>query len=187
MKRPLFWPALAGLLLLSGGALAAGPWTGAYVGFQAGINRNRTDHYGAENAFTLGINGGYDYQVSRHFVAGGDLFFDDNAKRTHSFDICPPCGTRDYGSRVYGIDGMLGFPVGVTGRFMPYLKVGYGHMEGTGDASGSDSAWRAGAGLQWRATLPVSVSIQYMHAKYGDSDNWKNDNFTLGVTYHFRR
>ena len=187
MKRPLYWTALAGLFLLPAGALAAGPWTGGYVGFEAGINRNQTDHYSAENALTLGIDGGYDYQLSRHLVAGGGLFFNDNAKRNHSFDICPPCGSRDYGSRVYGIDGMIGFPVGMTGGFMPYLKLGYGHMEGTGDASGSDSAWRFGAGLQWRATMPVSVSVQYVHARYGNSDNWENNNFTLGVTYHFRR
>lgn len=69
---------------------------------------------------------------------------------------------------------------------MPYAKLGYAHMEGTGSASGGDSTWRIGAGLAWRATQSVSLSVECMHAKYGSSSgHWKNDNLMLGVTYLF--
>lgn len=191
MKRTLSAAALGGMLMLPALASAAAAypyyWTGGYIGFDAGVNRSDRDHFSTENALALGLNGGYDYQVSPHFVAGGGLFYEINSKRDHAFRPCPPCGGSNYGSNVYGVDGMLGFPVGMTGGFMPYVKLGYAHMEGTGDASGSDSTWRIGGGLAWRASLPVSISVQYMHAQYGsNSGHWKNDNLTLGVTYHFR-
>jgi len=185
MRRTVVLTALTGLLLAPALAVAAGPysWTGAYVGAAAGVNKTDLDNFSSENTLTLGIDGGYNYQVSEHFVAGGDVFYNYNKQTDHTFSLG---GTSHFGSNVYGVDGLVGFPVGMTGAFMPYAKLGYGHLEATGDASGSDNALRIGAGLAWKVSMPVSVSIQYMHAKYGSSsDNWKNDNLTLGVSYHF--
>lgn len=187
MKRSFLLTTLSGLLLVPAVALAAGPysWTGPYVGAESGINRTQTDDFSSRNTLTLGVKGGYNYQVSEHFVVGGDVFYNFNKKTDHSFVYG---GTANFGSNVYGIDGLVGFPVGENGAFMPYVKLGYGHLEATGDASGSDHAVRIGGGLEWRFSQPLSFSVQYMHAKYGsDSDNWKNDNLTFGVSYHFGR
>lgn len=185
MELKFLIPALAGLLLLP--ALAMGQdrysWTGPYVGADIGINRTRVDQFGAENALTLGLNGGYNYQLSQLLVVGGDIFYEYNRQKDHDFQSGRAA---HFGSNVYGVAGLVGFPVGMVGAFMPYIKLGYGHLQGTGDASGSDNAWRVGAGLAWRLGLPVSVSIEYMHAEYGGgSGNWKNENLTLGVSYHF--
>lgn len=175
----------AGLVLAPALAFAAPPadWTGAQVGAQVGWTQTNVDGFSSENALSLGVQGGYNFQFNRHIVVGGDVFYNWNQKKDHSF---AGGGSANFGSNVYGVDGLVGFPVGEGGRFMPYLKVGYGHLEGSGDASGSDNAWRYGAGLQWRMDTPVSFYVQYMHQKFGSSSgNWKNDTFALGASYHF--
>lgn len=185
MKRIMKF-GIAGLVLTPAMALAAmpGEWTGPYVGGQVGWTQTKTDHFSSENALNLGVLGGYTAQLSEHLTVGGDVFYQWNQQKDHSFSPGP--GTSHFGSTVYGVDGMVGFPVGEMGRFMPYVKLGYGSLHGTGDASGTESAVRYGAGLAWRLSTPVSVSFQYMHQKFGSSsDNWKNDTFSLGVAYHF--
>ena len=185
MKRSGYlW--MAGLILMPAMALAAAPseWTGAYVGGQVGWTKTNVDLFSSENALNIGVFGGYNYQVSAHFVVGGDLFYEWNQKKKHSFG--GGIGTSDFGSEVYGVDGLVGFPVGEQGNFMPYLKVGYGHLKATGDASGSENDMRYGAGLQWRLSNPFSLSVQYMYQKLGSSSgNWKNETFAVGATYHF--
>ncbi len=185
MKR-LGYMCLAGLILMPAMALAAWPsaWTGAYVGGQAGMTQTRVDGFSNENALHLGIFGGYNYQVSERFVVGGDVSYGWNRQKSHTAST--GLGSLRFGSDVYGLDGLLGFPVGGQGEFMPYLKIGYGHLEGTGGASGSDSNVRYGAGLEWRLSRPFSVSVQYMYLKLGSSSsNWRNETFTLGAIYHF--
>jgi len=185
MKRSgYFW--VAGLMLMPAMVLAATPseWTGAYVGGQMGWTQTKVDAFSSENALNLGVLGGYNFQLTEHVVVGGDLFYTWNQKKDHTFSGGP--AKANFGSDVYGVDGMVGFPVGEQGHFMPYLKVGYGHLEGTGDASGSDDAMRYGAGLQWRLNNPISFSFQYMYQKFGSSSgNWKNETFAFGATYHF--
>ena len=75
---------LAGTSLATGAALAANPvnWTGFYVGAQAGYsNLNSVETFGDSptSAYTLGGNGasvgvfgGYDFQVGSMFVLGVD-------------------------------------------------------------------------------------------------------------------
>ncbi len=185
MKR-IFLIGIAGLLLAPALAFGAIPsnWTGAQVGAQVGWTKTSLDGFSSENALSLGVQGGYNYQLNRHVVVGGDLFYEWNQKKDHTFALFN--SKTNFGSNVYGVDGLVGFPVGQEGRFMPYLKVGYGHLEGTGAASGSDNAWRYGAGLQWRMDAPVSLYAQYMYQKFGaSSGNWKNETFAFGAIYHF--
>ena len=165
-------------------AASASEWTGPYAGGQIGWTQTRVDGFSSENALHLGALGGYNFQVSEHFVVGGDIFYEWNEEKRHKFGGGP--ASSKFGSDVYGVDGLLGFPVGEQGRIMPYLKIGYGHLEGTGDASGSDNHIRYGAGLQWRMNSPVSVYLQYMYQKFGSSSgDWKNETFAVGAAYHF--
>lgn len=176
------------LLLLPAAAFAVypGQWTGPYVGAHAGLNNSSLDNFSSENAFTAGIFAGYDVQLSRNIVLGGDIFYDWNQDTGHELCMQGQCGNVNFGSNVYGVDGRLGFPMGNNSQFMPYVKVGYAHLKVSGDASGSDNGWRLGGGLEWRLTPNVSVIFQYMHEKYGeDVGNWKNDNFTAGVGFRF--
>lgn len=91
------------------------------------------------------------------------------------------------GSNAYGIDGLIGFPVGLANNLMPYIKVGYGHLDVTGDnVSGSDNHLRYGAGLEWMLGDSLGLTFQYTYAKYGDDvGDWKNSNFVVGVNFHF--
>ena len=185
MKR-LGYMCLTGLILIPAMAFAASPseWTGPYAGGQIGWTQTKVDGFSSENALNLAVFGGYNYQITEHFVVGGDIFYGWNAQKRHTFGGGPH--SSKFGSTVYGVDGLLGFPVGEQGRFMPYVKIGYGHLEGTGDASGGDDDVRYGAGLQWRLNRPISLSIQYMYQKFGSSSgNWKNETFAFGAIYHF--
>lgn len=169
-------------------AVVPGQWTGPYVGIQAGLNRTDLDNFSSENAFTAGIRTGYDVQLSDHFLAGGDVFYEWNQDKDHQTCIAGAgCAGVNLGSNVYGVEGKIGFPLGLSGNFLPYVKLGYAHLDITGDnASGSDNGWRYGAGIAWSLTDSTSLTFQYIHAKYGsDVGNWKNDNFTVGLNFHF--
>lgn len=183
--------ATAALLLVPAGAFAAipGTWTGPYVGVQAGWNKSSLNDFSSESAFTSGLRAGYNVQLSDHFVVGGDVFYEWNQDKDHQTCFPGlPCASVNLGSNVYGVEGLVGFPIGLTGNFMPYVKIGYGHLDVTGDnnVSGSDSDWRYGAGLEWILTDSLGLTFQYTYAKYGDDvGDWKNSNFTLGVNFHF--
>ncbi|MGH8273858.1 MAG: porin family protein [Gammaproteobacteria bacterium] len=169
-------------------ALVPGQWTGPYVGVQAGVNRTNLDQFSSENAFTAGIRAGYDAQISDHFVVGGDVFYEWNQDTNHQTCIAGAgCASVNLGSKVYGVEGKIGFPLGPTDNFMPYVKLGYSHLDVTGDnASGSDNAVRYGVGIAWSLIDSTTLSLQYTHGKYGsDVGNWKNDNVTVGLNFHF--
>lgn len=174
------------LMMAPAFTLAATPseWTGAYVGGQIGWTQTKVDLFSSENALNLGIFAGYNYQFAEHVAVGGDVFYDWNENKDHTFR--GGVGISHFGSDVYGVDGLVGFPVGYEGRFMPYVKIGYAHLEATGDASGSDDDWRYGAGFQWRLSTQVSAYVQYMYMKLGSaSGHWRNETYALGVAYHF--
>ncbi len=200
MKTFCLRVASAALLLAPVAAFAAmpGPWTGPYVGVQAGLNRTSLSDFklpggatasvSTENAFTLGLRAGYNVQLSDHFAIGGDVFYEWNQDKDHQ--VCTPgfgCPNTNMGSNVYGVDALFGFPVGFANNFMPYVKIGYGHLDVTGDnVSGSDNDWRYGAGIEWVIGDSLGLIFQYTYAKYGDDvGDWENSNFTLGVNFHF--
>ncbi|MDN5865487.1 MAG: outer membrane beta-barrel protein, partial [Gammaproteobacteria bacterium] len=171
-------------------ALAAPPgiWTGPYVGARAGVNFGSSDSFDTERAFTFGVEAGYDFQLSPHFVLGGDAFYEWNQDMDHGYCAQGNCQTVSIGSNVYGVEARFGFPVGVSGRFMPYLKLGYARVNFTGDANQCDNGWRYGVGLAFfvGSGNAFSLNVQYSYQKLGsDSDDWSNGNLTLGLSYRF--
>ncbi len=174
-------------------ALAAtpGPWSGPYAGGQIGVNHVKSDHTSSENALNLGIYGGYQMQFARHFVFGGDVFYNWNQKKDHTLydNSGAPVGTGNYGTTTYGLDLLAGFPVGRMSAWMPYVKVGYGwgKLHGNGTSSGSEHAGRYGLGVAWKFTRNLSLNAQFMHQNFGGSgnDNLQNNDWTIGATWHF--
>jgi outer membrane immunogenic protein len=183
MKKYGLLIGLCAALMFPVAALSApGPWNGPFVGLQAGWNRTSLDHFSSDSTSTFGVYGGYYWQVSRHFVVGPDLFYDWNGDTSHQCE----CSSENFGSHVYGIEAIFGFPVGDADQFMPYLKVGYAHLGANGDLSGSDNGWRAGGGIAWLFTNFLSLRLQYTYGHYGASVNhWRNNNVTIGLTLHF--
>ncbi|MGH8273859.1 MAG: outer membrane beta-barrel protein [Gammaproteobacteria bacterium] len=176
------------LLLAPAAALAAstGSWTGPHVGVLLGGNSASSDNTGTELAFTASLLAGYDFQLSKLFVLGVGGFYEWNNDKTHDLKNCVgPCSIR-YGSRVYGLDGRVGFPIGTYNQYMPYVKVGYGWSNLKGDLSDSHSSPRYGVGFEWMsATGTASLLIQYMHQNLNGKYGVTNNNFTIGANFFF--
>ncbi len=169
-------------------AASSGSWTGGHIGVLLGGNSTSGNNTDNELAFTASLLAGYDFQLSQHFVLGVGGFYEWNNEKTHSYNACSNgCSVR-YGSRIYGLDGRVGFPLGGYNQYMPYVKVGYGWSNLSGDLSGSDSSPRYGVGFEWMsATGTASLLIQFMHQKV-DGDRGvsiTNNNFTIGANFFF--
>ncbi len=161
-------------------------WTGWRAGIQLGVNRNSYDGFGSSNSMTTTLEGGYDYRVDWHLVVGGELYSEWNSDTSHSVNAFPGSNA-NFGSRAYGVDFLAGFPVS---NFLPYIKLGYGHVSITGDLSGSTNSMRYGIGAMWRIAPNSGVVFQYMYQKasipspFGNAD-LKNGNFTIGYNWFF--
>ncbi|MGH8273527.1 MAG: porin family protein [Gammaproteobacteria bacterium] len=180
---------LGTLLLVPTVALAASPgaWTGPHIGVLIGGNRASSDNTSSEVAFTASFLAGYDFQLSQHFVLGVGGFYEWNNEKSHSVSspCVGPCSVR-YGSRVYGVDGRVGFPIGDYDQYMPYVKLGYGWSNLSGDLNGSNSSPRYGVGFEWMsATGTVSLLVQYMHQNLNGDYGVTNNNFTIGANFFF--
>lgn len=187
MKRA-YWCAPALFLCAPAVAVAAvpGQWAGPYFGVKAGLSQSSGAGFSSEIGFTAGLVAGYDWRFSRHLVVGGDATYFWNQDVGHTACIAGVCGNVNAGSNVMAVDGRVGFPLGRTQRFMPFVKIGYGHLELTGKIDGDDGAFRYGGGLEWRFGYNTSLVFQYMHADYGGGvANWSNDNFIVALNFRF--
>ena len=161
-------------------------WTGWRAGIQLGVNHNSYDGFGSSSSLATILEGGYDYRVNWHLVVGGDFYSDWNSNTSHSVDAYPGASA-NFGSQSYGVDFLAGFPVY---NFLPYVKVGYGHVSITGDLSGSTSNARYGAGVMWRINPHSALVFQYMYQNASipspfSNANFKNVNLTVGYDWFF--
>ncbi|AOU97697.1 hypothetical protein BI364_06750 [Acidihalobacter yilgarnensis] len=153
------------------------PWTGAYIGAHAGINQSSASGLNTENSLAAGVSGGYRLALANPtaspIIIGGDVFADLNAQATHNANV-------SYGSNVVGVDLMAGYPLGDNQALLPYVKVGLGNLQATGDLGGNDIGGRLGIGLKYHLRPRLSIGAQWMSQ---DANNINNDNFTVGVDY----
>ncbi|MGA7966619.1 MAG: porin family protein [Gammaproteobacteria bacterium] len=161
-------------------------WTGWYAGVQLGVNSNSYNGFGSSSAFAQELTGGYTYQVNSNLVLGGDLYTVWNTDTDHSVDSMPGYNA-NYGSRGLGAEFLAGFAVD---NFLPYFKVGYGHLNISGNLSGSANGARYGAGVMWRITANSGVLLQYTYQKVSIPNNlsngdFKNSNIMLGYNWYF--
>lgn len=165
----------------------AGFWTGPYAGGQIGLNEASGDGISTESAFTGGVHLGYNAAIPLNsayspLIVGADAFAEFNGESTHSFNgFGRPSGPQ-FGSNVYGVDALAGLSVGVQRQIMPYIKVGFGTLDGTGDLNGNDTSTRIGVGAEYHFRPHIGLTAQWMHQ---DADHITNNNFTVGVNYHF--
>ena len=169
-----------------------GPFTGAYVGAKAGVNDS---NMGVGNAAAmsgiqiphehnygtaLGLEAGYGWALGRT-VLGVDAGYGYNATGRSSYSS----GNQGYGSRDYGLGLKFGIPV--TDNLMPYAKLGYGHLTGTGAASGlSGNGANGGLGVEYLFAPHWSVAGEWNTMSVSSNANTMNNNtYTLGVNYYF--
>ncbi|MDN5865039.1 MAG: porin family protein [Gammaproteobacteria bacterium] len=192
MKRFRPLALLGGLLLAPTLAFAApsGSWAGPHIGVLFGANSVSSDSTSNEVAFATTFMAGYDWQLARHFVLGVDGFYQWNADKTHDIENCAGC-TVSYGSKVYGLTGRAGFPFGKGNVFMPYVKLGYGWYNLSGDVSNSAGSVRYGVGFEWMSdTGTASLLVQFTHQSLdtpGGSGlgTISNNIFSIGANFFF--
>jgi OOP family OmpA-OmpF porin len=172
-----------------------GPFTGAYVGAKAGVNDSNMG-VGNPRALTggatpgipnnqnygtaLGLEAGYGWALGRT-VLGIDAGYGYNGTGRSGYFS----GNQGYGSHDYGLGLKFGIPV--TDKLMPYAKLGYGHLVGTGSASGlSGNGANGGLGVEYLFAPHWSVAGEWNTMSVSNNSNTMNNNvYTLGVNYYF--
>lgn len=179
---------LASVLVLAlAPAAAFAHWTGPFVGAQVGIDSVSADGISTEQGLSAGAIAGYKYQLMQHFTLGADAFWTWNQSKSHT--ITGTAVSVDTGSNVYGIDALAGFPLGLMGQWLPYVKVGYGWADPTGDLSqfiGTQDSWRYGAGIEWALHQQFSITFEYLYQDFGSGNaSYTNQNFLVGAVWQF--
>lgn len=202
MKK-LVIPALAlGLTTLSSSAFAAEPFSGPFVGVQAGWEQSDvgttstplgTANLGRSNdTVTGGIFAGYDYKLTPKIVAGVEagINLTDNddltatsAGRSVSID---PERSLDFSARL----GYL-----VNDRTLVYGRAGYTNVRAettlttaTGTRSGKADldGWLVGAGVERSLSDNLSTRLEYRYSDLSEGDGkFDRHQILLGVAYHF--
>ncbi|HET9122007.1 MAG TPA: porin family protein [Acidiferrobacteraceae bacterium] len=159
------------------GSSAATPsrWDGFYAGVKGGVNDASASGVSNKTSYTGGIEAGYQMNLNGP-VVGADVFADMNPNEGHAQGVT-------YGTHVYGADFKVGLD---NGPIMPYAKIGYADVHGTGDLTGSGSGFHGGLGVEYIAYSHLGVAGEWTYDRASFSGaTVKNNNFTVGVNYHF--
>lgn len=185
-----------------------GPFTGAYVGLRAGINDstlkandpnsagyavnniggpsgNNANNYGG----ALGAEAGYAWKLGSA-VLGLDASYGYNGSGRYNSLSNSTGGIPTYGSHDYAAGLKFGIPV--SDNLMPYAKLGYGRLLGTGAASGlAGDGINGGLGLEYLFAPHWSVAGEWntmstsTPSRAGLNNTLTNNTYTLGVNYYF--
>jgi outer membrane immunogenic protein len=177
-------------------------WTGFYVGLNAGYSWGRQDNSDVNalgvtvlsnsdhlNGFIGGGQIGYNWQVNQ-WVFGLEADFQGSGQKADGsmFIAAPPSNfapttnvTINYTDKLdwFGtVRGRIGYAMGTTGNWLPYVTGGwaYGHGEisattSLGESfSGSQdySGWTVGGGVEWAFANLWSAKLEYLYIDFGD-------------------
>lgn len=178
MKKNTICVALS-MALLSMTAAQAEEFDGGWIGGKLGNNRSSLTGLEKKNAMTYGVEGGYNWNLSNTLLALYG-YADYNDKATHN------PGAVNYGSRTYGLGAKLGLS---AGKWLPYVKLGYGRTNGTGaplaSAIGSTDA-HLGLGVEYKIAQHWSLTGEFTKGSGKNAiTKLDNENFTVGLNYYF--
>jgi outer membrane immunogenic protein len=184
-------------------------WTGFYIGLNAGYSwgsqtnslvaitgggvtsQSNTDHL---DGFIGGGQIGYNWQVNQ-WVLGLEADFQGSGQKadgSYSFPGfgpptctafgCVAATTITYSDKLdwFGtVRGRIGYAMGATGNWLPYLTGGwaYGHgtISGTTSATGTSfsgsqdySGWTVGGGVEWAFADHWSAKVEYLYIDFGN-------------------
>lgn len=163
-------------------------WTGFYIGGHVGGERAKLSggsvalFYSDRQQFDTGLGGiqfGYNHQFGR-FVLGAEL--SGSWPWNGSSDICDSTGTITCHARQEWSGQFLtrlGYAMGDTGYFMPYLvggvaisrvKLGFSDFVGRVGATSNMTGAVFGAGLQYAFGNGWSLGAEYLYTGYGSED-----------------
>lgn len=167
-------------------AAQASEFDGGYVGAKVGANRTDMTSVTKKSPFAGGFEGGYNWDVNS-MLLGVDGFYDFNSRKTHT-GVAPAPASVNYGSRVYGLDVKLGLP---SGKWLPYAKLGYARVAGSGDAYASavsDSSAHLGLGVEYKFAPQWSLAGEWTkNSGKNGATELKNNNLTIGINYYFNK
>ena len=148
--------------LLSVTAANASEFKGAYVGANIGYNKNTPTTTTTSNKAYLGLQAGYNWDVSNNVVLGLEGFVDGHSKSVTSNDA--------------GIDAKAGY---VMGNLMPYARLGAA-------ATQPGTRVHGGLGLEYKFAPQWSMFGEVTtDSKSVNNVTQKNTNVGVGVSYYF--
>lgn len=194
MKRITIRVAISATLLAVSSA-GAGEFDGGYVGVKAGANRSSFSGLTSVNGgalsnvnvdnrsgTTFGFEGGYNWDKG-NYLLGVDGFADHNSRESSRGTINGVAGLVDYGSSVYGLNLKLGLP---KGNWLPYAKLGYANGRSDGSLNIDGGGTHGGLGVAYKFAPNWSIAGEFTgHTADSNGKKLNNDNFTVGLNYHF--
>jgi outer membrane immunogenic protein len=168
-------------------------WTGAYVGINGGYGFSGTD--GARGGL-IGGTIGYNWQSGGPLVWG--LEADLDWTRINGSSTCGGLSC-DVSNRWLGTArGRLGYAMGPTGTWMPYVTGGlaFGSVEksiaGIGSSRDTRLGYALGGGLEAALSGPWTAKIEYMYVNLGSGpsvagfdSNFHTNIIRAGLNYRF--
>ena len=145
-------------------------WTGVYGGLNAGLGfgsftKEGKDIYGNPTGGTLGVTGGYNYQMPSNWVAGIEADFSlGNIKGSNT-------GSSE-GRYLNTIRGRLGYAMNET---MPYVTAGYAGATTHDSNGGSDvdnyhNGYTLGGGIEAVITGPWTAKAEALYIHLDERD-----------------
>lgn len=175
-------------VLLNMVAAHASVYNGGYIIGKFGINNSAASgavNVPRESTLAYGVQGiyigrGYNWDVSAVTVGAG-VYADINASEKHADGV-------EYGSRAYGLDVKLGYPIN---DWLLYGKYGYGYSKGTGDLKAvSQKSPNAAMGAEYKYSARWGAIVEYKIDSFSSKDSLikiSNKTLTFGLAYYFDR
>lgn len=177
---------IAGLLSMA--AAHASDYKGGYLGGKFGVNISEAS--GAINAPRAGtfayamqggyLQGGYNWDLSAVTIGVG-TYADFNSYEKHTNGVA-------YGSRAYGLDAKLGYPVD---DWLVYAKIGYGYSVGTRDLRAvKQKSANSAVGVEYNFLARWGAIVEYKTDAFSNKDSSikiTNKTLSFGLNYYFDR
>lgn len=159
----MFAFAAVGLLAAASAPAVAADFTGPRVGATIGL---ADDDFGGSDAFTYGVNAGYDFDLGRGLIAGATAEWQDSGEDGLGRDL--------------SIVGRLGGKV--SDNVMLYGLAGYSNL-GIENTDIELDGFRVGAGVEVAVTDHVYGQVEYRYTNYElDAEAHQ---MLLGIGYRF--
>jgi len=159
---------------------------GEFYGGRLGVNSSEaTGAINAPGEKTLAyaiqggyLQGGYNKKFGKGIVGVGG-YADLHGYELHSNGIA-------YGGHAYGLDARLAFP---TGKWLAYVKLGYGYSAGTSDLRDvKQFGFNRALGGEYKFLSNWSVIVEYKVNKFSkDSTTLDNRTFLFGLNYYLTK
>lgn len=180
---------LSGLLLAGVFAMPvmASEFSGGYVGAGVGAGRDKAHGGGystpRKTALAGALEGGYNWDINdAGLLLGVDVFYEQARKKSRIDSLGMPA---DFGDKGYGIDGKIGYAMD---KWLPYIKLGYGKLKGTGDANDySENGTHIGLGVEYKFADNWSVGGEFsrLHGKKDAGVRLTNNMLLVKLNYYF--